>query len=85
MPALFIIAGPLGAGKTTFYEAYLKEAFPTMVPGVREQQKPFLNEWRSFAVEGIRVDTRLLGSTTRLSGRWLGRRRSAPNQVPLLR
>jgi predicted ABC-type ATPase len=59
-PALFIIAGPLGAGKTTFYEAYLKEAFPTMVPGVREQQKPFLNERRSFAVEDIGVDTQLL-------------------------
>jgi hypothetical protein len=85
MPALFIIAGPLGAGKTTFYEAYLKEAFPTMVPGVREQQKPFLNERRSFAFEDIPVDTRLLVPTTRLSGRWLGWRRSAPNQAPLLR
>jgi predicted ABC-type ATPase len=59
-PALFIIAGPVGAGKTTFYETYLKEAFPTLVPAVREQQKPFLNERRSFAVEDIRVDTQLL-------------------------
>jgi predicted ABC-type ATPase len=59
-PALFIIAGPVGAGKTTFYEAYLKEAFPTLVPAVREQQQPFLNERRSFAVEDIRVDTQLL-------------------------
>jgi predicted ABC-type ATPase len=60
MPALFIIAGPLGAGKTTFYEAYLKNAFPTLVPAVREQQKPFLKDRRSFAVEDIRVDTQLL-------------------------
>jgi predicted ABC-type ATPase len=59
-PALFIIAGPLGAGKTTFYETYLKEAFPTLAPAVREQQKPLLNERRSFAVEDIRVDTQLL-------------------------
>jgi len=57
---LFIIAGPLGAGKTTFYEAYLKEAFPTLVPPVRHQQQPFLNDRRSFAVEDIRVDTQLL-------------------------
>jgi predicted ABC-type ATPase len=59
-PALFIIAGPLGAGKTTFYEAYLKDAFPTLVPAVRAQQRPFLDDRRSFAVEDIRVDTQLL-------------------------
>src|SRR5258708_3709709 len=59
-PALFIIAGPVGAGKTTFYETYLEEAFPTLIPAVREQQKPFLNELRSFAVEDIRVDVQLL-------------------------
>ncbi len=57
---MFIIAGPLGAGKTTFYEAYLKEAFPSLVPPVRHQQQPFLNDRRSFAVEDIRVDTQLL-------------------------
>jgi predicted ABC-type ATPase len=50
----------LGAGKTTFYEAYLKEAFPTLVPAVRDQQQAFLNGRRSFAVEDIRVDTQLL-------------------------
>jgi predicted ABC-type ATPase len=50
----------VGAGKTTFYEAYLKEAFPTLAPAVREQQKPFLKDRRSFAVEDIRVDTQLL-------------------------
>jgi predicted ABC-type ATPase len=50
----------LGAGKTTFYEAYLKEAFPTLVPAVRDQQQPFLNDRRSFAVEDILVDTQLL-------------------------
>ena len=59
-PSLFIVAGPLGAGKTTFYEAYLKGAFPTLVPPVRHQQQPFLNDRRSFAVEDIRVDTQLL-------------------------
>jgi GTPase SAR1 family protein len=60
MPALFIIAGPVGAGKTTFYEAYLKEPFPTLVPALRHQQLPFLDERRSFAVEDIHVDTQLL-------------------------
>jgi predicted ABC-type ATPase len=59
-PALFIIAGPLGAGKTTFYEAYLEDAFPTLVPTVRAQQRRFLDDRRSFAVEDIRVDTQLL-------------------------
>src|SRR5947209_16648711 len=59
-PALFIIAGPVGAGKTTFYEAYLKEPFPTLVPPLRHQQQPFLDDRRSFAVEDIRVDTQLL-------------------------
>jgi predicted ABC-type ATPase len=59
-PALFIIAGPLGAGKTTFYEAYLKEAFPMLLPAVRNQRLRILNEQRSFAVEDIRVDTELL-------------------------
>jgi hypothetical protein len=56
-PALFIIAGPVGAGKTTFYEAYLKEPFPNLVPALRHQQQPFLDQRRSFAVEGIRVAT----------------------------
>ncbi len=50
----------MGAGKTTFYEAYLKEPFPTLVPALRHQQQPFLEERRSFAVEDIRVDTQLL-------------------------
>jgi len=50
----------VGAGKTTFYEAYLKEAFPTLVPALRHQQQPFLDERRSFAVEDIHVDPRLL-------------------------
>jgi predicted ABC-type ATPase len=59
-PALFIIAGPLGAGKTTFYEAYLKEAFPMLLPAARDQRQRYLNEQRSFAVEDIRVDTQLL-------------------------
>jgi predicted ABC-type ATPase len=50
----------LGAGKTTFYEAYLKEAFPTLVPAARNQQQALLNERRSFAVEDICVDMELL-------------------------
>jgi predicted ABC-type ATPase len=50
----------VGAGKTTFYEAYLKEAFPTLVPAVRDEQQLLLNDRRSFAVEDIRVDTQLL-------------------------
>ena len=50
----------MGAGKTTFYEAYLKEAFPTLVPALRHQQQPFLDDRRSFAIEDIRVDMQLL-------------------------
>jgi len=38
----------------------LKEAFPTLVPALRHQQQPFLDDRRSFAVEDIRVDTQLL-------------------------
>jgi len=59
-PALFIIAGPLGAGKTTFYEAYLKDAFPALVPAAAARQEPPLDARRSFAVEDTRVDTKLL-------------------------
>jgi predicted ABC-type ATPase len=50
----------VGAGKTTFYEVFLKEPFPTLVPPLRHQQQPFLDDRRSFAVEDIRVDTQLL-------------------------
>ncbi len=50
----------MGAGKSSFYEAYLKEAFPTLVPPLRHLQRPFFDERRSFAVEDIRVDTQLL-------------------------
>jgi len=50
----------VGAGKTTFYEAYLKDPFPTLVPPLRHQQQPLLDDRRSFAVEDIRVDTQLL-------------------------
>jgi len=59
-PALFVVAGPVGGGKSTFYEAYLKEAFPTLVPPLRHLQQAFLDGRRSFAVEDIRVDTQLL-------------------------
>jgi len=50
----------LGSGKTTFYEAYLKDQFPSLVPAVRDQQQRFLNDRRSFVVEDIRVDIQLL-------------------------
>jgi predicted ABC-type ATPase len=59
-PLLVVIAGPLGAGKTTFYEAYLREAFPTLVPPVPHQREAMLREHRSFAVEDLVVDTELL-------------------------
>jgi predicted ABC-type ATPase len=50
----------LGAGKTTFYEAYLKEALPMLVGAARNQQQALLNERRSFAVEDVSVDIQLL-------------------------
>jgi predicted ABC-type ATPase len=59
-PLLVVIAGPMGAGKTTFYEAYLREAFPTLVPPVPHQRQAMLREHRSFAVEDLVVDTELL-------------------------
>lgn len=57
-----MIAGPLGAGKTTFYDAHLKEAFPTLVPPIPHQRDAMLRERRSFAVEDLTVDTELLES-----------------------
>jgi len=61
-PALFIIAGPLGASKTTFYDAYLKEASPTLVSAARHPQQALLHERRSFAAEDIYVDVQLLAA-----------------------
>jgi predicted ABC-type ATPase len=52
----------MGAGKTTFYDAYLKEAFPTVVPPIQHQRDAMLRERRSFAVEDLVVDTELLES-----------------------
>ena len=52
----------MGAGKTTFYEAYLKEAFPIVVPPVRHQRDAMLRERRSFAVEDLTVDNDFLES-----------------------
>jgi predicted ABC-type ATPase len=57
-----VIAGPIGAGKTTFYEAHLKEAFPAVVPPIAHQRDAMLRERRSFAVEDLTVDTELLES-----------------------
>jgi predicted ABC-type ATPase len=57
-----VIAGPIGAGKTTFYDAHLKEAFPTLVPPIPHQRDAMLRERRSFAVEDLTVDTELLES-----------------------
>jgi predicted ABC-type ATPase len=52
----------MGAGKTTFYDAHLKDAFPIMVPPIRHQRDAMLSERRSFAVEDLTVDTELLES-----------------------
>jgi len=59
---LIVIAGPIGAGKTTFYEAHLKEAFPILVPPIPHQREAMLRERRSFAVEDLVVDIELLES-----------------------
>jgi predicted ABC-type ATPase len=61
-PLLVVIAGPMGAGKTTFYDTHLKEAFPTLVPPISHQREAALREGRSFAVEDLVVDTELLES-----------------------
>src|SRR5256886_17283251 len=61
-PALIVIAGPMGAGKTTSYDAHLKEAFPILVPPIPYQREAMLREHRSFAVEDLVVDTELLES-----------------------
>ena len=55
-----MIAGPIGAGKTTFYDAHLKEAFPSVVPPIPQQRDAMLRERRSFVVEDLTVDTDLL-------------------------
>lgn len=52
----------MGAGKTTFYEAHLKEAFPIVIPPIRHQRDAMVRERRSFAVEDLTVDTDLLES-----------------------
>jgi predicted ABC-type ATPase len=59
-PLLVVIAGPMGGGKTTFYNAHLKEAFPTLIPPISHQREGALREQRSFAVEDLVVDTELL-------------------------
>ena len=61
-PLLVVIAGPMGVGKTTFYDAHLKEAFPTLIPPISHQREAALRERRSFAVEDLVVDTELLES-----------------------
>ena len=59
-PLLVVIAGPMGAGKTTFYEVHLKEAFPMLVLPVPHQREAILRQHRSFGVEDLDVDTGLL-------------------------
>lgn len=61
-PLLVVIAGPMGAGKTTFYDVHLKEAFPTLIPPISHQREAAVREQRSFAVEDLVVDTELLES-----------------------
>ncbi len=50
----------MGAGKTTFYKAHLKEAFPDLVPPVAHKRDEMMRELRSFAVEDWTVDLDLL-------------------------
>jgi hypothetical protein len=38
-PLLVVIADPMGAGKTTFYDAHLKEAFPALIPPISHQRE----------------------------------------------
>jgi predicted ABC-type ATPase len=52
----------MGAGKTTFYDAHLKEAFPVLVPPIPQQRQAKLRDRRSFAVEDLVVDAELLES-----------------------
>lgn len=52
----------MGAGKTTFYDIYLKEAFPILLPPVLHQREEMMREHRSFAVEDLTVDKELLES-----------------------
>ena len=59
-PLLVVIAGPMGAGKTTFYDAHLKEAFPSVIPPISHQREAMLREHRSFAVKDLVVDSELL-------------------------
>lgn len=57
----------MGGGKTTFYDAHLKEAFPILVPPIPHQRDAMLREHRSFAVEDLTVDTELLENARHLS------------------
>jgi predicted ABC-type ATPase len=59
---LLVIAGPMGAGKTTFYDAHLKEAFPALIPPVPHQREAALREHRSIAAEDLIVDTEFMES-----------------------
>ena len=58
---LMVIAGPMGAGKTTFYDAHLKEAFPILIPPISHLREATLHERRSFAVEDLVADTEFTG------------------------
>lgn len=61
-PLLIVVAGPMGAGKTTFCDPRLKGAFPTLAPPVLHLREAVLRQHRSFAVEDLIVDTELLES-----------------------
>lgn len=52
----------MGAGKTTFYEAHPREAFPTLILPIPHLREAIMHERRSFAVEDLVVDTDLLES-----------------------
>jgi predicted ABC-type ATPase len=59
-PAMVVLSGPIGAGKTTFYESHLREMFPAVVPGLFDQQKEMLASGQSFCTEEAVVNLKLL-------------------------
>ena len=61
-PALFIIAGAVVAGKTRFYEAHLKDAFPRLVPAVDENLDAALGAKKSVATEAYWAAGLFLGT-----------------------
>lgn len=68
-PLLLVLTGAPGAGKTTFYEAKLRESFPILLkpsaspleqPLIEQQQKELLKAHKSFVFQTSLVDMDLL-------------------------